>query len=150
MIRKFTQKDIPVISGLIKSYLNISTDYHAFDEGKTIEALNTIVNEENNLYVIINDEDTPLGYINFHILNFPLISGKELYVSELIINESERNKNLGTKLINFAIDKAKELNCERIMLNNSMECISYKRNFYKNLGFAQRDTMANFVLKIAE
>jgi len=98
--------------------------------------------------VIINDEDIPLGYINFHILNFPLISGKELYISELMINEHERNKNLGTKLINFAIDKAKELNCERIMLNNSMESISYKRNFYKNLGFAQRDTMANFVLKI--
>lgn len=148
MIRKFTQKDVPVISSLIKSYLNISTDYHAFDEEKTTEALNAIVNEENNLYVIINDEDIPLGYINFHILNFPLISGKELYISELMINEHERSKNLGTKLINFAIDKAKELNCKRIMLNNSMESISYKRNFYKNLGFAQRDTMANFVLKI--
>lgn len=148
MIRKFTQKDVPVINELIKTYLNISTDYHAYDSEKTIDALNTVVKEENNLYVIINDEDIPLGYINFHILNFPLISGKELYISELMVDEHERSKNLGTKLINFAIDKAKELNCERIMLNNSMESISYKRNFYKNLGFAQRDTMANFVLKI--
>lgn len=148
MIRKFTQKDVPVINDLIKTYLNISTDYHAYDSEKTIDALNTVVKEENNLYVIINDEDIPLGYINFHILNFPLISGKELYISELMVDEHERSKNLGTKLINFAIDKAKELNCERIMLNNSMESISYKRNFYKNLGFAQRDTMANFVLKI--
>ncbi len=148
MIRKFTQKDVPVINDLIKTYLNISTDYHAYDSEKTIDALNTVAKEENNLYVIINDEDIPLGYINFHVLNFPLISGKELYISELMVDEHERSKNLGTKLINFAIDKAKELNCERIMLNNSMESISYKRNFYKNLGFAQRDTMANFVLKI--
>ena len=67
-----------------------------------------------------------------------------------IVHEGERSKNLGTKLINFAIDRARELSCERVMLNNSMESISYKRNFYKNLGFSQRDTMANFVLKLTD
>jgi len=46
MIRKFIQKDIPVISDLIKSYLNISTDYHAYNEEKTIEALNTVAKEK--------------------------------------------------------------------------------------------------------
>lgn len=35
-------------------------------------------------------------------------------------------KIFGTKLINFAIDRARELSCERVMLNNSMESISYK------------------------
>lgn len=150
MIRKLTKKDISHVSDMIKAYLEMSHEYKEFDEKRLLNSLEEVLEEPNNLFVIVNEEDSAVGYINFHTLNFPLISGKELYISELIIHEGERSKNLGTKLINFAIDRARELGCERIMLNNSMESISYKRNFYVNLGFSQRDTMANFVLKIAE
>lgn len=150
MIRKFAKKDITPVCQMIHTYLDISHEYVEFDEDRTLKALHSALEETNNIYVIVDDEDTAIGYINFHIINFPLISGKEFYISELIVHEGERSKNLGTRLINFAITRAKELGCERLMLNNSMESISYKRNFYKNLGFAQRDTMANFVLKINE
>ena len=150
MIRKLSKKDISHVSDMIKTYLEISHEYKEFDEERLLNTLKLVLDEPNNLFVIVNDEDAAIGYINFHILNFPLISGKELYISELIVHEGERSKNLGTKLINFAIDRARELSCERVMLNNSMESISYKRNFYKNLGFSQRDTMANFVLKLTD
>lgn len=149
MIRKFTKKDINCVSSLIERYLGVLHD-HEYNEEATIKTLDYLSDTDNNLFVILNDEDKVVGYINFHILNFPLISGKELYISELIIDEHERNNNFGTRLISFAIDKAKELDCERIMLNNSMESISYKKNFYKKLGFSQRDTMANFILKISK
>lgn len=148
MIRKFAKKDIASVSDLIKRYLDVSSDYHEYNEEDTLNALTNVLDEDNNIFVIVDDEDHSVGYINFHILTFPLISGKEFYISELIVHEDEKNKNLGTRLINFAIDRARETGCERIMLNNSMESISYKRNFYKNLGFSQRDTMANFLLKL--
>lgn len=148
MIRKIVKKDIPSIKQLIEKYLSSHPEYHPNSE-KLSSSLETAISDDNtNLFVIVNDEDTALGYINFHILNFPLISGKELYVSELFISEEERGKNLGTKLMNFAVTRAKENNCQRIMLNNAMDSVAYKRNFYKNLGFSQRDTMANMVLKI--
>lgn len=148
MIRRIVKKDIPSIKQLIEKYLSSHPEYQPNSE-KLITSLELITNDEStNLFVIVNDEDNALGYINFHILNFPLISGKELYISELFISEDERGKNLGTKLMNFAVTRAKENNCQRIMLNNAMDSVAYKRNFYKNLGFSQRDTMANMVLKI--
>ena len=131
MIRKLSKKDISHVSDMIKTYLEISHEYKEFDEERLLNSLKLVLDEPNNLFVIVNDEDAAIGYINFHILNFPLISGKELYISELIVHEGERSKNLGTKLINFAIDRARELSCERVMLNNSMESISYKRNSIK-------------------
>ena len=150
MIRKIVKKDITAISELIEKYLSSHPEYAPNSE-KLISSLEECIQDEfSNLFVIVNDEDKALGYINFHILNFPLISGKELYVSELFINEEERGKNLGSKLINFAIGRGRELGCQRLMLNNGMDSVAYKRNFYKNLGFSQRDTMANFVLKISE
>ena len=137
MIRKLSKKDISHVSDMIKTYLEISHEYKEFNEERLLNTLKLVLDEPNNLFVIVNDEDAAIGYINFHI-------------SELIVHEGERSKNLGTKLINFAIDRARELSCERVMLNNSMESISYKRNFYKNLGFSQRDTMANFVLNTTD
>lgn len=150
MIRKIIKKDIPSVITLIEKHLS-SYPIYTPDTPKVTESLEAIISDEtSNLFVIVNDEDKVLGYINYHILNFPLISGKEIYISELFINEEERGKNLGTKLIQFTIDRGKKLGCQRLMLNNGMDSAAYKRNFYKNLGFSQRDTMANFVLKISE
>lgn len=89
-----------------------------------------------------------MGYINMHIIDFPLLSGKKLYISELFVDSKRRTGKLGSQLLDFAKEKAKEFGCNRLMLNNSMESIAYERDFYKKHGFIHRESMANFILEI--
>lgn len=85
------------------------------------------------------------GYMIVHIVGFPMIGGKELYISELFIGADERAKGIGRRFIEKAEEIAKMHNCNRIMLNNPKEYESYKRAFYSKLGFTERVNFANFV-----
>lgn len=148
MIRQVKEKDIKNISSLILDYLNSHPEYRPKEEDLRTAIKACAKKEDPMLFVITNDMDTAMGYINLHIIDFPLLSGKELYISELFVDSQRRNEKLGTSLLDFAKEKAKELGCNRLMLNNSMESIAYERDFYKKHGFVHRNTMANFVLNI--
>lgn len=148
MIREFKEKDISKINEIILDYLSYNPEYEIC-KNKILESLENILNNNNRLfYVFTNSEDEAIAYMNLHIIDFPLISGKELYISELFVDSKVRGQNIGSKFIEFAIDKAEKLECKRIMLNNSITSKAYERNFYKKLGFIHRDSMANFILKI--
>lgn len=148
MIRKIEEKDFQMILNLIVEYLSSHTNYKKANEENILSCLKDSLNSNENLYIITDDFNNAKGYINFSIINFPLIGGKELYISELFISTDCRGNHYGSQLLQFAISTAKEANCKRIMLNNSMESLSFKRNFYKNFGFIHRDSMANFVLPL--
>ena len=69
MIRKLSKKDISHVSDMIKTYLEISHEYKEFNEERLLNTLKLVLDEPNNLFVIVNDEDAAIGYINFHILD---------------------------------------------------------------------------------
>ncbi len=142
MIRKLSKKDISHVSDMIKTYLEISHEYKEFNEERLLNTLKLVLDEPNNLFVIVNDEDAAIGYINFHILNFPLISGKELYISELIVHEGERSKNLGTKLINFAIGSTIKMAKTQFRLNINANNLLDK-NYINHLSRLKPDGINN-------
>lgn len=88
------------------------------------------------------------GYIIMHIISFPMISGKELYISDLFICSKQRGKGIGRQMLQKAEELAKQNNCTRLMLNNNNESISYERLFYKKNGFKERTVFSNFVKKL--
>lgn len=148
MIRKITEKDIPRIKDVILEYLGSHSEYEQNVNGLE-QTLKLAAKEKNSfLFVITDKDDNAVGYTNFHLINFPLISGKEIYISELFIAAEGRSQKLGTKLLDFVNEKAKELGCCRIMLNNSITSEAYKKEFYKKYGFIHRETMGNFVMSI--
>lgn len=55
------------------------------------------------------------------------------YISELFVEKEYRNNGIGSKLISFCIDKAKELNFEQIILKCDKN--SFMDNYYKKIGF---------------
>ena len=95
--------------------------------------------------VYVNPEGLITGYIVFHLIYFPLIAGKEVYISDLLISENERGKGIGSSLLSKVEQFAKENQCVRLMLNNPKESEGYQRDFYKKQGFTERITFANFV-----
>lgn len=90
------------------------------------------------------------GYLVFHILNFPMINGKEAYITDLFIDKNQRGKGIGQKFLQIAERIARENNCARLMLNNPKEYESYERAFYLKNGYTERINFANFVKDLSK
>ena len=115
-------------------------------KNKIKDAFFQIINNTTSYgFKCINESNKIVGYIIMHIINFPMLCGKELYISDLFVDNKERGKGVGKKLLSFAENIAVKNACERLMLNNPKEYESYKRSFYKKLGFVERIEFANFV-----
>ena len=147
-IRDALEIDIPYLIKIVIEYKksqNILFDSDRIEKLK-ISLENTIRSDKDILLVNINSEnDTINGFINLHVLDFPLIQGKELYISDLVVKREERGKGKGTALVQYAEKIAEEHDCVRIMLNNFKDSEAYEREFYKKKGFIERKNIANYV-----
>jgi len=90
-------------------------------------------------------EDTVVGYINVHWINYYLFPGTEGYISELFVHEDYRGRGIGSRLLALVEGEARQRNCVRLNLLNSREKESYARSFYENHDFQVRIDFVNFV-----
>ncbi|MDF2424172.1 MAG: GNAT family N-acetyltransferase [Nitrosopumilus sp.] len=72
------------------------------------------------------------------IIFLPRLNQKffEMYIPELIVTKSHRNKGIGHELIDACVELAKEKQCHRIRLE-SRNLRTQSHIFYKNFGFDQ-------------
>ncbi len=146
-IRKLVRKNIPALVNIVFSYKrSLDPDFNESKKKEISLAFHNALHQKNTrILVYLNSEDTAAGYIIFHLIHYPMIAGKETYVSDLLIGENMRGKGIGKCLLLQAELFAKEKNCVRMMLNNPKESEGYKRDFYKKQGFTERTAFANFV-----
>ncbi len=102
------------------------------------------------LYVAVDRSDSVLGYIAVHWLPYLFLKGQEGYVSELFVAESNRGQGIGSRLLDAVTREARARGCARLMLINSRDRDSYRRGFYRKLGWVEREGMANWVLDLEE
>ncbi|MXY60412.1 MAG: GNAT family N-acetyltransferase [Chloroflexi bacterium] len=86
-----------------------------------------------------------IAYVAVHWVPFPMLGGREAYVSDLIVGADWRGHGLGNRLIEAVEARAGEMGCERLMLNNRIAAESFERGFFAKAGFRQRTDFANFV-----
>ena len=77
------------------------------------------------MHFLMSNDNNPIGTARIKM------SGK---IERVSILKPNRNKGLGSRLMNFIIDAAKENRFERIYLHRQLESIG----FYKNLGFIEQ------------
>jgi ribosomal protein S18 acetylase RimI-like enzyme len=149
-IRKIKKIDLPFLVEIIfnyKSKQNPNLDNKI--KLNINDTLKKIIRQKKSKTLIsLNDEDKITGFINFHEILFPMITGKEFYISDLLIDENERGKNIGRKLVEEVEKIAKKDGIKRLMLNNLKESESYSRGFYNKIGFKERNNCSNFVKEI--
>ncbi len=149
IICKLEKKDISIITELI-SNIKIENGKIIKDKEKIIikEQLEALLLQETSIKLVAKKDDIILGYISGHMINFPLIIGKECYISELLVRKDSRGLGIGNLLLKNMEIKARESGCTRLMLDNPKFYESYKRKFYEKKGFEERDNFANFVKPI--
>lgn len=98
------------------------------------------------LCLVRADEDgRALGYLVAHVAHFPMVGGRELYVSDLFIRREARGGGLGRALLACAEEEARVRSCVRVMLNNPKDSEGYRTSFYAKNGNVERTGFANFV-----
>jgi GNAT superfamily N-acetyltransferase len=100
-----------------------------------------LANDQNALLVAEDGNERVVGYLFAHWLPNAL-SGSEAYISELFVFSSARGQGVGTALLDTVKQRAIQRGCSRLMLFNRKERESYRRRFYHNQGWVERDDTA--------
>ena len=105
-----------------------------------------MADESHSVYVAEGDDSRVMGYASVHWLPYLYLPGLEGFISELFIMESDRGHGIGTLLLESIKLEATEKGCFRLKLINMHKRESYHREFYKKLGWEERDGDFSFEL----
>ena len=117
-------------------------NFRNFSKLKFNEFIKNLSNKH-QIYVIEDlDKNKIIGTITI-IIESKIIHdfGKVCHIEDLVIDKGNKNLKLGTKLINFAIEKGKEEKCYKVILNCSNEYKNYyiKKGFYNSGNQMRKD-----------
>ena len=92
--------------------------------------------ENNNIkYFIAEEEEKILGSLYICIIPNLSNNGKSIgFIENVIIDEKYRNKGIGKKLIEMAIEYARENNCYKVSLQSGIKRTEAHK-FYEKIGF---------------
>lgn len=87
-------------------------------------------------FVVIENENQIVAIMGYRII-FDFVHGKHLYIDDLVTTKSERSRGLGAKLLSYAEDLARQLNCRGLRLCTGVENTQGQR-FYEHNGWQAR------------
>ena len=85
-------------------------------------------------YFTIYHDDKPFGYLSFNKRN------KELFLSKIYVLKESRGKGIGKKAMNFVLDTARAMSCEKVSLTvnkNNYNAIKA----YESIGFVNKEEL---------
>lgn len=104
----------------------------------TLEDLVHMVSDKNTyIYVVKDVQQNIVGTLTLIIFQSP--GGRRGYIEELVVDEGQRGKGLGKKLLNEAIKQSQELGVDYIGLTSRPDRVA-ANHLYQTLGFQKRDT----------
>jgi N-acetylglutamate synthase-like GNAT family acetyltransferase len=136
IIRDFETEDMS--KGLIETYSEIWT----IDEikKKTIE---DFISNDNHMVVCEVDGEI-IGTATLHIQKKIIRNGGFAgLIEDVAVREKMRGKGIGEKMIKILIDKAKSLDCYKVILS----CFPERINFYERSGFRKESITMRYNIK---
>jgi glucosamine-phosphate N-acetyltransferase len=130
LIRKILEKDY------YKNYLNLISQLTDQDINCTYKQfINHLKNIKSQIYVIEIEDKIIASITLLFEKKFIHNLSKVCHIEDVIVDKDYHKKGIGTKLINFSINKAKEEECYKIILN----CKDKLYNFYNKFGFKNKN-----------
>lgn len=136
-IRKAAYKDSDVLDSLFAKLIENEQIYDDnIKDNLTMKGFfSKRINEEENIILVVEDNDSIVGYIYGYIRADNKIKKElEAYIESLFIIKEYRNQGLATSLINKFIEEAKKLNTKYIFIENKKDNIVAKK-LYDKLNF---------------
>lgn len=100
-----------------------------------IDAFNNICNDKNNFLLVVCDGENVIGNLQITFTQYlSYMGGMRATIENVRVAEDRRNAGIGTQLMDYAIDLAKEKGCNIVQLTSNKVRKDAHR-FYKRLGF---------------
>ena len=148
ILRSATSEDAQAFADFLIELDWFSAIKNSSPEQVLATATRALDSDSDRILVIAIEEGKILGYVHLVFMDVMFLSGPSAYLSELFLLPVARGRGIGTALLEHVIAGARERKASRIMLNNDRERDAYERGFYAKHGFVERETMANFALKL--
>ena len=96
-----------------------------------------ITSNNSHLFFALDDHDACMGMLTIGIYHAP--TGKKAWIEDVVVSENYQRQGVGRKLIEFAIQFAKQQHVDLLMLTSRPEKVA-ANNLYKNIGFEKKET----------
>ncbi|MBA3273651.1 MAG: GNAT family N-acetyltransferase [Chthoniobacterales bacterium] len=134
VIEPATFEDLDELSGLLGELFLEESDFHP-DKKKQLHALRLIFEQPNRGRVFVLRQDrTIVGMINLLFTISTAEGGFVMVLEDLVVHKSFQGKDYGSRLLEHAIEFAKQKNFLRITLLTDRPSLR-SQSFFKRYGF---------------
>ena len=149
-VRLAKENDIPRIIELYAE-LNIPNSIAESDKKPSLMDYKRTLNEINSvpgyeLLVAEDNKDVVLGTMMLLVMpNLAHPASPWALVENLIVDSKQQRRDIGEKLVDYAIRQARNAGCYKIIINTDTERVG-TRQFYRSLGFESSDLVYSIYL----
>ena len=133
-IKEFTEYN-PEIKNTVDSLLSLLLGTPAPISELQLKAI--ITSNNSHLFFAMDDHEAYMGMMTVGIYYAP--PGKTGWIEDVVVNEAFRRQGIGKKLIEFAIQFAKQQHVDLLTLTSRPQKVA-ANNLYKNIGFEKKET----------
>jgi ribosomal protein S18 acetylase RimI-like enzyme len=133
-IKEITEYN-PEIKNTVDSLLSLLLGTPAPISELQLKAI--ITSNNSHLFFAMDDHEAYMGMMTVGIYYAP--TGKKGWIEDVVVNEAFRRQGIGKKLIEFAIQFAKQQHVDLLTLTSRPQKIA-ANNLYKNIGFEKKET----------
>lgn len=133
-ITKASLEDIPQLCQLLNSLFEQEVEFNPNEEMQVRGIKAIISNSDIGHILVIKEENKTIGMLNLLYTVSTALGARVGILEDMVISRDHRSQGLGSKLIKFAIDFAKDNGCKRLTLLTDADNTSAHR-FYIDKGF---------------
>lgn len=152
LIREATEADAPGIAAVMHDITELFAIMNRPVEETTAQVASglaiAVPSPSSTVLVATAEEGAIVGYCSVHWVPLLFLPGPEGYITELFVRQSHRSLGVGTMFLEEVQRRAKLQDCSRLSLLNARDREAYRRSFYANRQWQERERMANFILPL--
>ena len=124
---------------LVSAFEKLTPQLSSSAPPPSADELASIIAQPGTTLFIARDDDSKEIVGTLTLVVFPIPTGRRAWIEDVIVDAAASGQQLGERLSQAALDKARELGCRTVELTSrpSREAANH---IYKKLGFEIRDT----------
>ena len=129
------------IGDIKKGLLDVYKEVWSIDE-ITEKSITDYLSNDNHM-IVAEDNGIIVATLTLHLQKKLIRHGSTAgFIEDFAVKENYRGNNLGSKIIDYTIKKARHFGCYKVVLS----CFPERINFYEKNGFKQESVTMRFYL----
>jgi GNAT superfamily N-acetyltransferase len=128
--------DIPELNELLEILFNQEAEFEANSKAQQNALTKIILNPNIGIVLVAREDEKIIAMVNLLFTESTALGSKVAILEDMIVTPKSRSKGIGSELIDYAINEAKEEGCKRITLLTDIDN-ARAHTFYQKKGFVK-------------